>query len=86
MIDRDEENLEAAILEAASGNQVALDVVGGSMTAELLKALAHGGRYSSCGAIAGPMMEFDLRWLIYKDLQMTGATIVPPGTWDSWRG
>ena len=83
VIDRDEENLEAAILEAASGNpQVALDVVGGSMTAELLKALAHGGRYSSCGAIAGPMMEFDLRWLIYKDLQMTGATIVPPGTWD----
>ncbi|MGC6485060.1 MAG: zinc-binding dehydrogenase [Candidatus Puniceispirillales bacterium] len=83
VIDRDHTDLEAAIREAAGGApQVALDVVGGTMTAALLKALAHGGRYSSCGAIAGPMMEFDLRWLIYKDLQMTGATIVPPGTWD----
>ena len=83
VVDRREPDLEAAIIEAAGGRpQVALDVVGGGMTASLLKALAHGGRYSSCGAIAGPMMEFDLRWLIYKDLQMTGATIVPPGVWD----
>jgi threonine dehydrogenase-like Zn-dependent dehydrogenase len=29
------------------------------------------------GAIAGPLVEFDLRQLVYKDLQMTGATIVP---------
>lgn len=83
VIDRNSDDLETAIRDAAGGApQVALDVVGGSMTASLLKALAHGGRYSSSGAIAGPMMEFDLRWLIYKDLQMTGATIVPPGTWD----
>ncbi len=26
------------------------------------------------------MVDFDLRQLIYKDLQLTGATIVPPGT------
>ena len=26
------------------------------------------------------MVEFDLRQLVYKDLQLTGATIVPPGT------
>ena len=26
------------------------------------------------------MIDFDLRWLIYKDLQMTGSTLVPPGT------
>jgi NADPH:quinone reductase-like Zn-dependent oxidoreductase len=26
------------------------------------------------------MAKFDLRQMIYKDLQLTGATIVPPGT------
>ena len=28
----------------------------------------------------GRLVEFDLRQLVYKDLQLTGATIVPPGT------
>ena len=46
----------------------------------LINALRQGGRYSSSGCIAGPMAEFDLRQLIYKDVQLTGATIVPPGT------
>ena len=46
----------------------------------LINALRQGGRYSSSGAIAGPLVEFDLRQLVYKDLQLTGATIVPPGT------
>ena len=83
VVDRNDPDLEHAIIAAAGERpQVALDVVGGTMTAHLLKSLVQGGRYSSSGAIAGPMMNFDLRWLIYKDLQMTGATIVPPGTWD----
>jgi NADPH:quinone reductase-like Zn-dependent oxidoreductase len=42
--------------------------------------LRPGGRYSSAGCIAGPLVEFDLRQLIYKDLQLAGATVVPPGT------
>ena len=46
----------------------------------LINALRQGGRYSSSGAIAGPQVDFDLRQLVYKDLQLTGATIVPPGT------
>ena len=61
-------------------SDVALDVVGGAMFMPLINALRQGGRYSSSGAIAGPTVEFDLRQLIYKDLQLTGATIVPPGT------
>jgi hypothetical protein len=36
--------------------------------------------YSKSGAIAGPLVESDLRQLVYKDLQLMGATIVPPGT------
>ncbi len=81
VIDRNEAFLEDAIVDAANGQvDVALDVVGGTMFMPLIKALRQGGRYSSSGAIAGPCVEFDLRQLIYKDLQMTGATIVPPGT------
>ena len=81
VIDRNEQDLEAAIREFARGGvEVALDVVGGAMFMPLINVLRQGGRYSSSGAIAGPTVEFDLRQLIYKDLQMTGATIVPPGT------
>ena len=81
VIDRNSEDLEAAIrAHAPEGIDVALDVVGGGMTMPLLAALKSYGRYSSCGAIAGPMIRFDLRQLIYKDVHMTGATIVPPGT------
>ncbi len=81
VIDRNENKLEQAIREAAAGPvDVALDVVGGAGFMPLLDSLRQGGRYSSSGSIAGPLVEFDLRQLVYKDLQLTGATIVPPGT------
>jgi NADPH:quinone reductase-like Zn-dependent oxidoreductase len=81
VVDRGAENLEGAIRAAAGGAvDVALDVVGGSTFMHLVNSLRQGGRYSASGAISGPMAEFDLRQLIYKDLQLTGATIVPPGT------
>ena len=81
VIDRNQPDLQQAIADAAGGAiDVALDVVGGSAFMALINALRQGGRYSSSGSIAGPLVEFDLRQLVYKDLQLTGATIVPPGT------
>lgn len=81
VIDRKGSDLEAAIVATAQGPvDVALDVVGGNLFMPMINALRQGGRYSTSGAIAGPVVEFDLRQLIYKDLQLTGATIVPPGT------
>ena len=82
VIDRDAPDLAGSIRAACPDGRldVALDVVGGRTFGALIEALRQGGRYASSGAIAGPTVEFDLRQLIYKDLQLSGATIVPAGT------
>jgi len=72
----------AAALEAAIGQgevDVVADVVGGTIFTQLIEVLRQGGRYSCAGAIAGPIVTFDLRSFYLKDLVFTGATIVPPG-------
>ncbi|MGB6169521.1 MAG: alcohol dehydrogenase family protein [Geitlerinemataceae cyanobacterium] len=53
---------------------VALDVVGGDYFDLMIKALEPRGRYVSCGAIGHPIVSLNLRDLIYKDLEMIGAT------------
>jgi NADPH:quinone reductase-like Zn-dependent oxidoreductase len=59
---------------------VVADVVGGAMFPALIEVLARGGRYTCSGAIAGPIVDLDLRSMYLKDLTFTGATVVPPGT------
>ena len=59
---------------------VVADVVGGPYWPKLIDVLARGGRYTCSGAIAGPIVEFDLRTFYLRDLTFTGATVVPPGT------
>ncbi len=56
---------------------VVADVVGGSLFSTWLALLRRGGRYVTSGAIAGPMVELDLRALYLKDLTMHGATVMP---------
>jgi len=82
LIDRNVDDLAAALCDIVPDGRldVALDVVGGDTFSALVEALRPGGRYSSSGAISGPMVNFDLRQLIYKDLQFTGATTCPAGT------
>ena len=36
-----------------------------------------GGRYASSGAIGGPEVNFNLRHLVYRDLEMHGSTVTP---------
>jgi len=55
-----------------------LDVVGGDQFGSLIDCLAPWGRYSTSGAIGGPMVSFNLRNLIYRDLEFYGATLLPP--------
>ncbi len=80
VLPRSPADLAGALLEAtgAAEVEVVADVVGGSLWPQLMKVLRRGGRYSCAGAIAGPMVDFDLRDFYLKDLTFTGATIVPP--------
>jgi NADPH:quinone reductase-like Zn-dependent oxidoreductase len=48
--------------------------VGGRGWPALLDALRRGGRLVTAGAIAGPIVELDLRTLYLKDLTLVGAT------------
>lgn len=56
-----------------------LDVVGGPIWSTLLEVLRPGGRYATCGAIAGPIVDLDLRSLYLKDLRLIGCTVLDDG-------
>lgn len=67
-------------LRAALGDEritVVADVVGGPIWPQLIDVLERGGRYTCSGAIAGPMVEFDLRTFYLRDLTFTGSTVIP---------
>ncbi len=58
---------------------VIVDVVAGGFFAQVTRLLRRGGRYVASGAIAGPVVELDVRDLYLKDLTLHGATYQPPG-------
>ncbi len=43
----------------------------------MIGAMCTGGRYASSGAIAGPEVSFNLRHLVYRDLEFHGSTCTP---------
>ena len=53
---------------------VVLDLVGGAAWSGLLHGLRVGGRYVTSGAIAGPIVDLDLRTLYLRDLTLMGST------------
>jgi NADPH:quinone reductase-like Zn-dependent oxidoreductase len=53
---------------------VVVDLVAGPQWPELLDVLQRGGRYAVAGAIAGPLVELDVRTLYLKDLTFFGCT------------
>lgn len=57
---------------------VVIDLVGGPRWPELLSTMAIGGRYVTSGAIAGPIVELDLRTLYLRDLTLVGSTRQDP--------
>ena len=81
VLPRAPEDLKSALRTATGREEVTVvaDVVGGALWPELIAALARGGRYTCSGAIAGPVVSFDLRTFYLRDLVFTGATVPPPG-------
>lgn len=71
VIDRD-----APLAELVSDNSidVIVDVVGGQQWPAFCDLLKQGGCYVTSGAIAGPIVELDLRKLYLKDLILIGST------------
>lgn len=53
---------------------VVVDLVAGPAWPSLLEILKGGGRYVASGAIAGPIVELDVRTLYLKDLSLLGST------------
>lgn len=88
VLPRAPDDLKAALMDTIGQDTVTVvaDVVGGAMFGSLIDVLARGGRYTCAGAIAGPMVELDLRTFYLRDLTFTGATIVPPGTFGNLVG
>ncbi len=65
--------------DAAGGRlDVVGDIVGGADFGGWLDVLRRGGRYVTSGAIAGPIVELDLRTLYLNDLELIGATVFEP--------
>jgi NADPH:quinone reductase-like Zn-dependent oxidoreductase len=75
VMDRDDDPL--AVLGAESVD-IVIDNVGGASFGGMLKVLRRGGRYVSSGAIAGPVVELDMRDMYLKDITLIGCT-----AWDA---
>lgn len=80
VLGRAPEDLQGALQDAIGQAKVSVvaDIAGGPYFGTLIEALARGGRYTCSGAIAGPIVELDLRTFYLNDLTFTGSTVIPP--------
>ncbi len=71
---------ETDLLEEPGINRmdVVIDLVAGDKWPHYLEVLRPGGRYAVAGAIAGPIVELDVRTLYLKDLSLFGCTVLEP--------
>jgi NADPH:quinone reductase-like Zn-dependent oxidoreductase len=76
VIPRDTDDLVAAVAALTPSGRVegVVDVIGGPLFGAMIASLRTGGRYASSGAIAGPEVAFNLRHLVYRDLELHGST------------
>lgn len=62
---------------------VVIDLVAGTQWPDLLDVLKPFGRYAAAGAIAGPLVELDVRTLYLKDLSLFGCTVLDEGVFEN---
>ncbi len=75
LIDRNADLIKELSTEALD---VVVDLVAGPAWPSMLEVLKRGGRYATAGAIAGPIVELDVRTLYLKDLSLIGCTFQEP--------
>ena len=73
-------NRDDDLVETLGENSVdvVLDLVAGPQWPRLLDVLRPFGRYAVAGAVAGPIVELDVRTLYLKDLSFFGCTALEP--------
>ncbi|MBP2381329.1 alcohol dehydrogenase family protein [Brachybacterium sacelli] len=72
---RDTEDLVAEVERVIDGPvDVVADLVAGPMFNDLLRILRPEGRYSTAGAIGGPVVDLDLRTMYLKQLELHGSS------------
>lgn len=80
LLPRTPANLKSALKSTIGRDSVSVvaDIVGGPYFGTVIDVLERGGRYTCSGAIAGPIVELDLRTFYLRDLTFTGSTVLPP--------
>lgn len=75
-ITRGKGNLIEAVSEVTMNApiDVVVDTVSGPLLPDLIEILSPQGRYATCGAMGGPMVEIDMRRIYLKNLELHGAT------------
>ncbi|MEN5072980.1 alcohol dehydrogenase family protein [Isoptericola cucumis] len=72
---RDVDDLVAEVERVAGGPvDVVADLVAGPMFNDLLRVLRPEGRYTTAGAIGGPVVQLDLRTMYLKQLELHGSS------------
>jgi NADPH:quinone reductase-like Zn-dependent oxidoreductase len=66
------------VVPGSNSMDVVIDLVAGDKWPQYLEVLRPGGRYAVAGAIAGPLVELDVRTLYLKDLSLFGCTVLEP--------
>lgn len=79
VVHRDSSSLAAAITQVVPGGLDAVaDVVGGDTVAAVLPTVRDGGRWVIAGAVAGPVITFDLRRLYLHNIRLIGSSMHTP--------
>jgi len=75
-VTRGNDNFSEAVATMMGGMSVdvIVDTVSGPMLPGLLEILRPQGRYATCGAMGGAMVEIDMRRIYLKNLEIHGAT------------
>jgi len=76
VFNRDSADLISAVKAAAPGGlDVVADIAGGPGLAAMMPMLRDNGRWVIAGAVAGPVVEFDLRRLYLHNVQLIGSSM-----------